>query len=494
MEKKGYLQSDMQEKNKTKNTRNTKQGNRTLKEGKTKLSNRKGDGTKKSSFAKRAVPSVRYLAYDTIYRVKYKGAYSNLHISQTIEKYRLDERDRGFYTELVYGTLENCLFLDYVIGKFSAIKPENIPDNRMVVLEMGLYQIHYMDGMQNFAAVNESVQLMKELEPQTRAYAFVNAMLRTVLRTETAFDIDLKDAKKRLSVEYSVAPWIAELMVSQYGLEKAEDIFYALSQHAKLYVRVNPLKTNTQDLKRSFFDEGILSDVVEGYPQMLKVQGFKNMNVEEHYVSGAFTVQDLSSVSCIEALAPQTGEVILDACAAPGGKATAIAEKMAGTGTVIAADKGKNKLALIEDAAKRLNLLNIKVVHQNACVTVDEWREYFDRVLVDVPCSGLGIIRRKPEIRYKSEREFVSLYDVQKSILQTNSAYVKKGGVLVYSTCTLDKRENERIVRAFLRENKNFRFDEFELPRKGKVVGMTELLPDEGDWDGFFICRMKRVI
>lgn len=440
-----------------------------------------------------AVPSVRKLAYDSVYAVKYKGVYSNLYISQSIKKYRLIDRDRVFYTELVYGTLENIKFLDYVIDKFSNVKVDKLSKEVLTILEVSLYQIHYMDGVQNFAVVNEMVNLAKVVWHNARIPSFVNGILRNILRNPNAFDILLPPGKKRLSIEYSVSEWISELLINQYSLEKAEDILYALSQHPAIYLRVNMNKVTTDRLKGKLCSLGVDTEKVVGFDNILQTKHFNGIEKNEYFLKGYFTIQDISSVCCIKALSPKTGEKILDICAAPGGKTTAIAEIIGEKGIVFSNDKGVNKLNLISQSAKRLCLDNIELSDIDACEFQENWKDMFDRVLVDVPCSGLGVIRRKPEIRYKQGVEFKSLYPIQKKILDNASQYVKKDGILIYSTCTLNREENQEVIHHFLSTHTNFTLDDMIIPTLGQVYGMVELLPDEGQWDGFFISKLKRI-
>lgn len=437
-------------------------------------------------------PSVRRLAYQTILRVKTGGAYSNVLISQTIKRYRLNARDRGFYTELVYGTIENLLFLDYVIQKFSKTKIEKIDAGRLIILEMGLYQIRYMDSVEDFAAVFEMVELMKKLEPKTKAYAYVNGVLRSILRSPNAFDIEVRDIRKRLSIEYSVSTWIVDRLLEAYGEDKTQDILYSLMQHPNIFLRVNEMKTSSSELMEKLSAKGIAVQTVEGFANMLRVKNLKGIEDEEGYRRGHYSIQDLSSQVCIQALSPKEGEKILDVCAAPGGKTTAIAEKMRDKGEVVSSDLAKNKLNLIQKSVERLELNSVTVVCQDATEKVKEWENSFDKVLVDVPCSGIGILRRKPEIRYKTQRSFEGLDELQKKILECSSSYVKKGGVLVYSTCTLNRAENRDVIEEFLKRHPEFELEDFSIPCSDKKKSMIELLPDEGEWDGFFISKMRK--
>ena len=437
--------------------------------------------------------SIRRLAYDSVYAVKYRGVYSNLYISQSIKKYRLMDRDRAFYTELVYGTLENIRFLDYVIDKFSSVKVDKLSREVLTILELSLYQIHCMYGVQNFAVVNEMVNLTKSVCYNPRLSSFVNGVLRNILRSPDAFDILLPPGKKRLSIEYSVSEWISEMLIDQYGLEETENILYALSQHPTIFLRVNINKITPKLLKEKLYSLGVDTEKVVGFDNLLQAKYFKGIEKNEYFVEGYFTIQDISSICCIKALSPKMGEKILDICAAPGGKTTAIAEVIGNNGSVYANDKGANKLNLISDSAKRLCLNNIKLSDIDACDFQENWKDMFDRVLVDVPWSGLGVIRRKPEIRYKQEIEFKSLYPIQKKILENASQYVKKDGILIYSTCTLNRAENQEVVHQFLSTHTNFILEDMTIPIFGEVHGMVELLPSKGQWDGFFISKLKRM-
>lgn len=437
-------------------------------------------------------PSVRMLAYQTILRVKTGGAYSNVLLSQVINRYIPDERDRGFYTELVYGTLENLIFLDYVIQKFIKTKLDKLEPSRRIILEMGLYQIRYMDSVEDFAAVFEMVELMKRIEPKTKAYSFINGVLRSVLRDKKSFEVDVKDPVKRLSIRYSVSIWIATTLIQQYGHRKAESILESLQKHPAMFLRVNPLKTTTEDLKKELEIKGVACDEVEGFSSMLKVSRLKSIEKNEEYLKGFYTVQDLSSQVCIRALGVERGDRVLDICAAPGGKTTAIGEELKNSGEIVSSDAASNKLDLIRRAAKRLGIENVTVRAHDATVYEEQWDQAFDKVLVDAPCSGIGIIRRKPEIRYKSKQDFRMITTLQGKILKQSSRYVKVGGVLIYSTCTLNREENQEVVKEFLKKNKDFTLEEFEVEGLNMRAAMAELLPDEGEWDGFFVAKMKR--
>lgn len=423
----------------------------------------------------------RELAYEIINNVINEGGYSNISINKVLRKHNLENKDRGFLTELVYGTIENKLYLDYVIQKYSKQKLSDISTEILIILEMGIYQIRDMDSVTEFAAVDESVKLCKKVYP--RGSGFVNAVLRNILRDKKAFDIDIKDPITKLSVEYSISKDIANLIISQYGAEAAEDIFYGFSQKPQLYIRVNKLKTTKEELIGLLKKEGVEAEIVLENEDALVVKNLKNIENNPQYKLGYFTIQDISSMRCVKELAPIEDETILDICACPGGKTTYMAELMNNKGCIDAKDISKNKLELVEMTCKRLGIKIVNTEASDAVVYEASLESKYDRVLADVPCSGLGIIKRKPEIRYKTIKDIASLYSIQKNIIENASRYVKIDGILVYSTCTINKEENEKITDWFLENNKNYK----------KVQDDILMLPSENENDGFYICKMQRI-
>lgn len=423
----------------------------------------------------------RELAYEIINNVINEGGYSNISINKVLRKHNLENKDRGFLTELVYGTIENKLYLDYVIQKYSKQKLKDVSKEVLIILEMGLYQIRDMDSVTDFAAVDESVKLCKKVYP--KGSGFVNAILRNILRDKTAFDIDIKDPIKKVSVEYSISRDIAELVVSQYGLEEAEDIFYGFSQKPQLYIRVNRLKTEPEELKSLLEKEGVEVDFVSENKDALMVKNMKNIENNPQYKSGLFTIQDISSMRCVKEVGPKKGERILDLCACPGGKTTYMAELMENSGEIDAKDISQNKLELVQMTCKRLGISIVNTAASDASIYNSEFEGSYDRVLADVPCSGLGIIRRKPEIRYKKLKDIESLYEIQKKIIENASKYVKKDGILIYSTCTINKNENEAITNWFLENNPNYK----------RLQDDILMLPSESENDGFYICKLQRI-
>ena len=421
----------------------------------------------------------RKTAYLTLIDVESRKAYSNLALNHQIIINK--PSSPAFVREIVYGVLEHKLTLDYYLDQLVRNGIENLKAAELTILRMGVYQLRYMNSVPEYAAVNESVVLAKKY---CRGKAgFINGVLREYLNRKMQLRLPDRgeDEVRYLSVKYSYSPWIIELWLEHYDMEFVERLLEAGNETAPLTVRLNWLKVMKKDLIDSLQKKGF--EVSEGNlcQNALNVKGTGLLD-SEMYKLGMFTPQDESSMLVAEKLDPQQGETIMDVCAAPGGKTTAIAERMNNTGRIIASDIYRRKLDLIDKDARRLGILNIETRSWDATRVDSSMVQKADRVLVDAPCSGLGVIRRKPEIKYKEYNDDMELLPKkQLAILSASSAYVKPGGVLLYSTCTINPRENEQVVDTFLRKNLSFRQVERKL-----------LLPDVDKTDGFFICLMKK--
>ncbi len=420
----------------------------------------------------------RLKAYKILYQVIYEGGYSNIAINHGLRNTKFSNQDRGFITELVYGVLEKKFYLEYVLQKFSKTPLKKLSKEVKLILLMGLYQIRFMNSVTDFAAVDESVKISKKLFP--KGGGFVNGVLRNVLRDPNAFEIKNISGIKRLSIEHNVSSDIAELLVEQNGIEEATRILAAMGKKPNLYLRTNLLKTTRDKLEELLTNDGVTIERVPTEPVALSAQNLKRIEENSSYQSGLFTVQDLSSMQAVRTLDPQKGEKILDLCACPGGKTTFAAELMENEGAIDAQDISANKLKLVEQACKRLGITIVRTREWDATKRDDSQKEQYDRVLIDAPCSGLGIIRKKPEIRYKTKQQIESLYDTQQKILESGASYVKRGGILVYSTCTINRRENEEQVQDFLSKY------EFELLEE------KQLRFQERESDGFYIAKMRK--
>ncbi len=423
--------------------------------------------------------TAREVALLTLYKIEYEGAYSNIALKDTLSGSGLDSRDSALATALVYGVLSRKRHLDYMIERLSKIKMKKLSKYIHLILRMGLYQIQFMDKIPDNASVNESVRLARRFGHQASG-GYVNALLRNALRCDIPYSDDI-------AIIESFANENAKRLISDYG-ELAEDIMKGLNAQPRTTLRVNRLKTTPDALIEKIGGEG--SPYID---DAIYVSGL-DIASSNAYDEGEFTVQDISPMIACRVLAPKYGDKVIDLCAAPGGKTTYIAEIMKNKGEILAFDIHKHRTDLIDKNATRLGIDIIKAVTYDATVYNEKLEGFADKVLADVPCSGIGIARRKPELKYKTDNE--SLSDIQQKILENGARYLKEGGELVYSTCTLFKDENEKIVEKFLSENNNFELVSFNnaLPKDFREdrCGMMTVLPNINDCDGFFISKIRR--
>lgn len=421
----------------------------------------------------------RKTAYLTLIDVESKKSYSNLAVNHQIIINK--PNSQSFVRELVYGVLENKLTIDYYLDILVKNGVSSLKAPELTILRMGIYQLGYMNSVPEYAAVNESVLLAKKY--CRGKDGFVNGVLREYLNKKIQLMLPdrAEDEVRYLSVKYSYAPWIIELWLEHYSVDFVESLLAAGNERPPMTVRFNWLKVMKKDLIESLNQKGFETEEGRLCRNAIYVKGSGLLDTEM-YKLGMFTPQDESSMLVAEKLDPKHGETIMDVCAAPGGKTTAIAERMNNTGRIIASDIYRRKLDLIDKEARRLGIINIETRSWDATRVDSSMVQKADRVLVDAPCSGLGVVRRKPEIKYKEYTDDMELLPKkQLAILSASSAYVKPGGVLLYSTCTINPRENEQVVDTFLRKNMSF-----------KQVERTLLLPDADKTDGFFICLMKK--
>ena len=419
----------------------------------------------------------RKTAFDVLMDVEKNGAYSNLSLNSFIEKNRPDSP--AFVRELVYGVLRNRMLLDSFLGQLIPSGLKKIKKQDLTLLRMGVYQLSYMKSVPEYAAVSETVNMSKKLARGRER--FINGVLRGYLRNRQQLVLPDREVnlEEYLSIVYSSERWIVRLWTDAYGAEKTEALLKASNETPELAVRVNLMKTDRKSLKEKLEALGFEAAESEVSDRALLVKGSGLLDTEP-YREGMFSVQDEASILTSDALEAKPGDCIADVCAAPGGKTFATAELMAGKGVIYAMDKYEHKLKLMEAQAKRAGIENIRLLKHDSTEPVEGLKERMDKVLADVPCSGLGVIRRKPEIKYKGMQDLDELIERQRQILQAAASYVKAGGTLVYSTCTINPVENEKQIVEFLRGNKEF-----------KALEQKQLLPDGGT-DGFFICRMRK--
>ena len=421
----------------------------------------------------------RKTAYQTLLDVESKKAYSNIAVNHKIAINK--PNNPSFVREIVYGVLERKLTIDYYIDQLLKEGIDSLRTQELTILRMGIYQLGYMNSVPEYAAVSESVDLAKKY-CKGRA-GLINGVLREYQNKKIYLTLPSRDEDeiKYLSIKYSYAPWIIELWLKYYDKEFVEKLLEAGNETPPLTLRSNWLKIRKSDLKRVLTERGYEVEDGKLCQNALNTKGTKLLSTDM-YKFGLFSPQDESSMLVSEKIGVKQGDIVMDVCAAPGGKTTAIAERMNNTGKIIASDIYRRKLDIVDKEAKRLGINNIETRSWDATRVDSSMIKKADKVLVDAPCSGLGVVRRKPEIKYKELTDEVRLLPKkQLAILSASSSYVKPGGTLVYSTCTVNPEENEMVIEAFLKKNRDF-----------EQVERTLLLPNVNGTDGFFICVMKR--
>lgn len=430
----------------------------------------------------------REVAMELIYRVIVEEAYSNIVLNSFLgSKDSLDYRDRDFVSRLFYGVLETKLTLDYVISSYSKVK--KIQNKVRIILEMAIYELLYMNA-HDYAVVNEYVNLVK-VSKNRGAVGFVNAILRSFIRKNKSFELPCEEDNniENLKILYSCSSWIVESLINDYGIESAKSFLENQLNRATVTIRVNTRKTNCSDLIFQLNREGVFVQKSPIENCLVVEQG--NVLRTQAFLDGLFHIQDISSQICSLIASHFKPKSVLDVCAAPGGKTFTIAQET--NADIVACDLYSKKVGLIDRNAKRLGLSKIEGVVFNA---ENEYGKFFDLVLCDVPCSGIGVIRRKPEIKYKKIADINDLTKVQRKIIQSASKSVKSGGYLIYSTCTLRKVENENIVSDFLSNNGNF-----EICPIPEFINQYFLNSDEYltmingtlECDGFFVSVLRRI-
>lgn len=403
------------------------------------------------------------------------GQYSHLVLRDVLDKYQyLSKQERAFLTRLTEGTIERMLTLDYVIDQFSKTKVKKMKPLIRELMRLSVYQIMYMDGVPDAAVCNEAVKLARK-RGFSGLSGFVNGVLRSVARGWK--DVTFQNE----SVRYSVPEWIIDGWNADYGRDVTEKMLEAFMQPAKITVRTNTQKCTPEELKDRLSQEGVTVEAIEGISYAFALSGFDYLAGLGSFQDGWFYVQDISSMTVAHAADPKKGDYIIDVCAAPGGKSSHLAELLDGSGMVEARDLTEYKVGLIEENILRHDLHNMKAVQQDATLFDEASVEKADILICDLPCSGLGVIGRKSDIRYKMTAEKAhDLAVLQQEMLDTVWKYVKRGGKLIYSTCTIHKEENEDNVAAFLQKHPQF-----------TLVEQRQIFPMEGS-DGFFVAKMIR--
>lgn len=431
-------------------------------------------------------PNIRALVLELLLAVLKDGEYSHIVRSAVLEKYQyLTKQERSFLTRLTEGVLERQIELDYIINQFSKTKTNKMKPPIRCILQIGVYQLKYMDSVPASAACNEAVRLTaKKGFPTLKG--FVNGVLRNISRNIN--NIIYPDEKKQpffaYSVRFSIPEWMLRQWEKDYGWEKTKSIAESFQSKVRTCIRVNRMKTTPEKLLHSFQKQGILAERIylPQYPKFdcaMYLSGYDYLAGIPEFLEGMFMVQDMSSMLVTQIAAPKPGGYVIDVCSAPGGKSIHAAEFMQGEGFVEARDLTEYKVSRIKENIQRSGMKNIRARQMDARILEEESIAKADLVIADLPCSGLGTLRKKPEIRYRiTEEDEKNLAALQREILAVVCQYVKPGGTLMFSTCTIDRMENEENTAWFLKENTQF-----------SLVFERQFFPDEGELDGFYIAR-----
>jgi 16S rRNA (cytosine967-C5)-methyltransferase len=444
--------------------------------------------------------SFREVTLDLLMKIEKDHGFSHLLINQAIQREKLNEKDEALLTQIVYGTIEHKMTLDYYLSSFIKQNKKLDPWIRML-LRMSVYQMVYLTKVPDHAIIHEAVEIAKK-KGHRGIQGFVNGVLRNIQRKGVPPISEISDPVERLSIETSHPKWLINNWIEQYGFETTKAICEANVGKQATSVRIQPLRISR--------DEAIMRLESEGFE--VKASKFSDQGIiinkgnilkSDLFKEGLLSIQDQSSMLVAEVMQAKPEMEVLDACSAPGGKATHIAEKMENKGKVFAHDLHKKKIKLIEDKQESLQLSIIEGSAQDARKLQEIYEPgTFDRILIDAPCSGLGVIRSKPEIKYEKTKEDINrLQTIQVAILNHVAPLLKDDGRLVYSTCTIEKNENEQVIEHFLEMNSEYEVDEEffkDLPEflqssSGITAFGLQLFPHEFDTDGFFLTRLKKV-
>lgn len=434
------------------------------------------------------IDKTRELALKILYKIDKEQAYSNIVLNEEIKQNRqkLSEKDIGLISEIVYGVTTWRLTLDEIIKKHSKIKLKKISPWILNILRMGVYQIIFLDKIPKSAAVNESVNLAKRYG-HTSSSNFVNAILRKVEIKDYEDFFQIKDNIEKISKTTSMPEWIIKKLLENNKIEEVEQICKNSNLKPQTTIRVNNLKINKEELMKKLKEQNIEYKEInikeklgEDFLILNKIKNIENLDM---FKNGYFTIQDFSAGLTAKILNPKSDELVLDACSAPGGKTTYMAELMKNKGKIEAWDIHEHRTKLVEKNARRLGITVIETQVKDASIYDESLNEKFDKILLDVPCLGIGVIKRKPDIKWQRKIEDIQeITEIQKTILEICSKYLKKGGDLVYSTCSILKEENEDIISEFLKNNIDFEIDK---------NNNFNIVPDK-EKDGFYICKLHK--
>lgn len=432
--------------------------------------------------------TAREAALRTLIACEKQEAWADGFLKKTLKEGKLDGRDAALATRLTFGVIQNKLLLDHYIDRFAKGKLD-IPVR--CTLRLGLYQMLFLTRIPVSAAVNESVQLVRKFCKNPGAAGLTNAVLRNLDRNRQELN-----PPDDLSVRYSHPQWLVDIFVRRLGETAARELLACHNGDVPVMAQVNTCRASAECVLDELRRDGVDAREHPWLKDCLTLQGTGSLEQLEAFQKGKLYIQDAAARLAVQAADPQPGMKVLDVCAAPGGKSFAAAIAMKDRGEILSCDIHPHKQTLIENGARRLGLTSIRAMTQNGKERVAEWERAFDLVIADVPCSGLGIIRKKPDIRYKDPAPLAGLPAVQSAILENSAVYVRPGGVLLYSTCTLLERENEDVVRAFTARHSDFVLEKFDLTAPVGTVGdgYITLWPHIHGTDGFFIAKLRRTV
>ncbi|MEB3282752.1 MAG: 16S rRNA (cytosine(967)-C(5))-methyltransferase [Lyngbya sp.] len=443
----------------------------------------------------------RQLAFLILRDIERRGMYADIALDQSLRQADLNPLNRRLTTELVYGCVRRRRSLDAFIDQFAQKKSHQQQNDLRIILHLGFYQLAYLSQIPASAAVNTSVELAKT-NGLSGLSGFVNGILRQYLRqqekqTQNSQILKLDDQNliQKLGDLYSFPDWILEYWLNELGLEETQQLCQWFNQSPTIDLRINPLKTTRETVENELKLAGINVNPIPHLPQALRLSGsIGEIQNLPGYQQGWWTIQDSSAQWVSHILDPQPGEMIIDACAAPGGKTTHIAELMQDTGRILACDRAKSRLKKVQQNQERLQLKSIEIKAGDVR-TFSEYNNSADRVLLDAPCSGLGTLHRRADARWRHTAENVQeLSQLQGELLEKTANWVKPGGYLVYATCTIHPLENERVIESFLSQNSDWKIDLPEIPLQEVITseGYLKVWPHRQNMDGFFIVRLKR--
>jgi 16S rRNA (cytosine967-C5)-methyltransferase len=432
--------------------------------------------------------TAREAAFRTLTACERQDAWADGFLKRTLREGELDAREAALATRLTFGVLQNRMLLDWYVDRFARGK---LDLTVRTALRLGAYQLLFLDRVPASAAVNESVKLTKQFSKNPGAAGLVNGVLRNLERQRQELA-----PPEDLSIQYSHPRWLVDAFLRRLGEEGTRALLTCHNGQTPTVAQVNTCRASTQAVRQALTAAGVEATPHPWLKDCLELQGTGSLEELEPFQRGEFYIQDAAARLAVLAAEPKPDMEVLDACAAPGGKSFAAAIAMGDAGEILSCDIHPHKQALIEKGAERLGLSSVHPETRNAKERLQAWEGRFDLVLADVPCSGLGILRKKPDIRYKDPKPLKGLPAVQRAILDNVGAYVKPGGALLYSTCTLLERENEDVVRAFLDTHREFTLEALNLPEPvGRVeAGFLTLWPHIHGTDGFFIAKLRKTI